>query len=494
MTARLHRLPPEALCLLLILLGGGAGAVAAPRAHGLDPFTGMVIGMVVASVGTAALVLLEPAWILTGALLLSVFSGNWSNIGIPFPLDRVALVCGIGSTLVHAVRNRERIDVRFVHWLMGILILFAVVSAAWSGTLTQHAPLFAMLDRLGLFPFVLYLVAPIAFRQPHQRRILAIGLLILGAYLGLITLFEAVGLRGLVIPHYILDPNLGIHAERARGPFLEAGANGLAMFVCLVGTAITIPWWRDRRMKALAVGVMILCAAGILYTLTRQTWVGAVGGTVAAMLADRRLRRYLPAAAAAGLIVVAVSLVLIPGLSQSVNTRSGAQGPVWDRLNSDAAALRMIEARPALGFGWGTFQTASVPYYRLAATYPLTAVGQAHNVPLSNGAELGLAGTVLWLVILCLALVLPATRRAPPGFQNWRLGLIAVMTAWFIQANFTPLDYAFDNYVVWLFAGILVGGHLRRADSPAPSSVPTRRRSRGADHAPRLRQRVRPSY
>jgi putative inorganic carbon (HCO3(-)) transporter len=465
MTTRLQRFAPGSLGLLLIVVGGAAGAVAAPRAHGLDPFTGMAIGMVVAILGATALTLLEPAWIITGALVISVFSGNWGNLGIPFPLDRVALVCGIGSTVVHALRERRRIDVRTVHWLMCLLILFAIASAAWSGTLTQHGPLFALLDRLGVFPFVLYLLAPVAFRESHQRQVLTLGLLVLGAYLGLITLFEAIGLRGLVIPHYILNPALGIHSERARGPFLEAGANGLAMYVCAVAAAMTIPSWRDRRMKMVAVGVIVLCAGGILYTLTRQTWIGAIGGTLAAILVDRRLRVHLPVIAIGGLIVVLVSLALIPKLSQDVNTRSGAQGPVWDRLNSDAAALRMIEARPALGFGWGTFQNASVPYYRLAATYPLTSVGQAHNVPLSNAAELGLVGTLLWLVILCLALVLPASRRAPPEFASWRSGLVAVAVAWFIQANFTPLDYAFDNYVVWLFAGILVSGNLQAGGS-----------------------------
>jgi O-antigen ligase len=128
----------------------------------------------------------------------------------------------------------------------------------------------------------------------------------------------------------------------------------------------------------------------------------------------------------------------------------------------------MTEARPALGFGWGDFGTASIPYYRLAATYPLTSVGDAHNVPLSNASELGLLGMGLWLMILVMGLGGAALKRQPPELEPWRLGLIAVAVAWFIQANFTPLDYAFDNYVVWMWAGLLaaspVGGreHLHK--------------------------------
>jgi putative inorganic carbon (HCO3(-)) transporter len=453
---------PVVMFALIVLIGGAAGAAASHRVHhSLDPFAVVALGMGAAAVGVVCLVRLEPAWILTGGLMLSVFSGNWSHLGVPIPVDRVVIVCGIGSAVVRSLRAEDgepRLQVRGVHWLMVLLILYAVGSAAWSGTLTSHEPLFALLDRLGVVPFLLYFVAPTAFRTARQRRILAVGLLILGAYLGLITLFEAVGLRSLVLPQYILNPALGLHAGRARGPFLEAGANGLAMFVCVVAAAVTWSWWRDWRMRAVVIGVIVLGTAGILFTLTRQTWLAAAGGTVVAMLADRRLRRWLPLTAGAAALIVVLSLAFIPGLSNSVSQRSSSQMPVWDRLNSDAAALRMAEARPALGFGWGRFGAVSVSYYRLAGTYPLTSVGDAHNVLLSNASELGLVGLGLWLVIVAIAVVAPAVRRAPPPIEPWRIGLIAIVVAWFLQLNFTPLDYAFDNYVIWLWAGVVFAG------------------------------------
>ena len=66
-------------------------------------------------------------------------------------------------------------------------------------------------------------------------------------------------------------------------------------------------------------------------------------------------------------------------------------------------------------------------------------------------------GVALWFAILIAAIVMPAARRGPPPIEPYRLGLIAIATAWFVQANFTPFDYAFDNYVVWLLAGIVAG-------------------------------------
>lgn len=465
------------LAILAVAIGGVGGVLASGRVHSLDPFEGAVIGMAVAAVAATCLLVLEPALILTCALILSVFSGYWGNMGIPIPLDRVAVACGIATALVRSIGTGNGPRIRPIHWLMLALLLYAIASAAFVGTIAHHAPLFALLDRLGLVPFALFLVAPVAFETDSQRRILAMGLVCLGAYLSLISLFEAVNsLHSLVVPRYILNPLLGIHEGRSRGPFLEAGANGLAMFYCLVAGGIVLLHWRERgRVRVFVIAVMIMCAAGIIFTLTRQVWVGAVVGAGAAMMCDRRLRAWLPLAAVLGAVLVFATLAFVPGLQANANERANDQSSVWDRLSSDGAAIRMFEAKPALGFGWGEFGADSTPYYRLAATYPLLSITVAHNMALSNAAELGLVGVGLWFVILLLGIVAPAFGRAPPDVEPWRLALIAVAIAWFVQSNLSPLDYAFDNYVVWLWAGIVIGGRQR---APVKSHEPLRAAAR----------------
>jgi O-antigen ligase len=470
MAVRLQRQSPLLAFVAVVLIGGIGGALASHRVSGLDPFTGAVIGMAAGAAAVTCLVVLEPALILTAAMILSVFSGNWSHLGIPIPLDRIAVACGIATALIRSIRDGEGPRIRPVHWLMLLLILYAVSSAAWAQTLTQHQPLFALLDRLGLVPFLLFLVAPVAFKTPEQRRILAIGLVFLGAYLGLMALFERLHANSLVFPSYITDQSIGITFGRSRGPFLEAGANGLAMFDCMAAAAITLPSWQGRpKMRAAVIAVMVLCAAGILFTLTRQVWVGAAVGTGLAMLANRRLRRYLPVAAVCSLVAVVLALAFVPGLQHSVNSRTNDQSSVWDRLNSDGAALRMMEARPALGFGWGEFGAKSPPYYRLSSTYPLSTIDVAHNMPLSNAAELGLVGVAMWVVVMLMGIVAPTLGRAPPAVEPWRLALIAIAIAWFVQANLSPLDYAFDNWMIWLWAGIVVGGRERFASLREPA-------------------------
>ncbi len=308
---------------------------------------------------------------------------------------------------------------RPIHWLMLLLVLYAVASAAWSDTITSHAPLFALVDRLGLVPFLLFLIAPVAFRTEAQRRILPIGLVILGAYLGLMSLFEAVSsLHGLVVPSYILNPALGIHAGRSRGPFLEAGANGLAMFDCLIAGAITLPHWRGRPgIRALVIGVMIMCAAGIVFTLTRQVWVGAGVGAAVAMLCDRRLRVWLPFTAIGAAIVVVAALAFVPGLRASVNARANTKarcGTGSAPMARRSGCSRLVRRSDSAG---ATSVLTASPYYRLAATYPLLSISVAHNMPLSNAAELGLIGVGLWFVIMLLGIVAPVIR---PGSARRR--------------------------------------------------------------------------
>lgn len=467
--------PTRSWLLWLLVPLAAAAAVAAGWEVGPHLGTGTklfpeaVLGLAGITVLAVGVTLLEPAWILSAGLALSIFSGNWGNLHVPGPLDRAVMVIGIAAVLLRPlfVADAPRVEVRRVHWLLALLILYAFGSAAWSDTLIQHNAVFALLDRLGAVPFLLFLVAPAAFRTPAQRRILLVTLTGVGAYLGLTAIFEQVGPHSLVFPSYIRNQALGLSQGRARGPFLEAGADGLAMFAGVVAAAMLFGQVTRRRLQVLLGAVIAVCLLGIVLTLTRQVWAGAAVGALLAALLSPTLRRRVPVAVAVLVLGIGGAVVGIPGLQKHLTTRATTQNSLWDRYNSDAAALRMFEARPALGFGWGEFINDSSRFYHVAKTYPLSSVPEVHNVLLSNAAELGAVGVALWLVALAIAMIAPVLRRGPPDLEPWRLGLVAVALAWFVQANFAPLSYAFDNYVPWIFAGLAYSG-VRRADEPHP--------------------------
>jgi putative inorganic carbon (hco3(-)) transporter len=134
-------------------------------------------------------------------------------------------------------------------------------------------------------------------------------------------------------------------------------------------------------------------------------------------------------------------------------------------LNSDRAGLAMVAARPVLGFGWAKFLESSQTYYKQAATYPLTQVGQLHSVFLSNAVELGMVGALIWAAGLLMAVGGAILRRGPPELEPWRVGLLAYAACWLVVSNFTPLGYTFGNYLLWLWAGVVGGAALQRRGS-----------------------------
>ncbi len=405
---------------------------------------------------------IDPAYTLSAAIFLTPFAGNWPQLGIPGPLspDRLLLGGAIAAVLLRAppVSQRPRLQITGAHWVLALAALYAVASAFFAGTLFERDPFFKIVDAFGIMPFLVFLIAPLAFREARQRRVLLTTFVVLGVYLGLTVLFETAKLDALVFPKYILDPHYGIHAQRGRGPFVDAVANGLALYTCAVACAIAVSTWRSASTRALAAAVGLLCLVGTFLSLERSVWIGVVLGIGIAMLSTRGLRRYFVPVALAGIAAIAVAVVVIPGLSARVTHRANDSGTVWDRKNLARAAVNMVEAKPLFGFGWSRFTSESRDYFQQAFDYPLTATNAGvHNTPLTYAVDLGLVGMTLWLVGVVGGIGAALTTRGPPDLARWRVGLVAIATAYLVVLNSVP-PTAWLNRSIWLFAGVVYGG------------------------------------
>ena len=252
----------------------------------------------------------EPAWLLSAGIAASVLSGNSAYVGLPIGPDRLLIAAGLFAVVMGDVARRHtRGDglwglprLTFTHWVLVAAAAWALVSAARAGTLTQSAGVFGLLDRFGFVPFAMFFVAPLAFATERQRSILLGTLVALGAYLGLTALFEGVGLRALVFPGYISDPAVGIHFGRARGPFVEAVANGMGLFTCATAAAVGLSRWEGWRARYACWAVIALCDgrppadahALDLAVVRRRDRPGVPRGPAPARLADpgRAARRH----------------------------------------------------------------------------------------------------------------------------------------------------------------------------------------------------------
>jgi putative inorganic carbon (HCO3(-)) transporter len=421
----------------------------------------------------AALWELPPATMMCAAIALTIFSGSWTSVGLPgFPFvpDRILLAGALLALLLGApgASGVPRVQVKGVHLLLALTVFYATTSAAAAGTLGTKAGVFDLLDRLGAIPFLMLLVAPVIFSGRWERNLLLATLVGLGAYLGITALFETIGPHGLVFPSYIGVADAVTPTGQAGGPFRTPMTEGFACYACGVAAMIAYAQWRGAWSRRFAAAVAVISLLACFLSLERAVWIAAVVGLIAVGLAERRLWRWIARAAVTFTIVIAAALVLAPNLAGQATARAGTQLSVWDRQNQTAAAMRMIAAKPLFGFGWDRYETQNIDYFRQASSYPMTGVFNhelplpLHNSYLSNAVDLGLVGALLWLACLIWGLGGAVLSPVTAELRPWRLGLIAIAAFFAVVAFFDPLQQNFSELLLWVWAGVVLGGSVSR--------------------------------
>ncbi len=467
----------------------------------------MVLLAFLGVVALAALYLVsrvEVTILMVVAIVLEMFSGNWKLAGIPIPLDRVALILALGAIIVKGPRyaSQRKLVVRPLHLALLGAAAWCAASGLVAGTITGHLGFYAFLDRFGLVPFTMFLVAPLYFGTARQRRVLLVGLAAMAFYLGFTGVMEGLHVYRLVLPSYIANPNYGIQFGRARGPILESTGDGFSVFVGAVACAIGLTTWRRPATRVFLVGTIALDVLTLFFTLTRSVWIASVVGSVVGLLMHPRTRRVVLPALMAGAVVVASMLAVSTSLRNHVIGRTESQSPVWDRQNTDLAALKIVSEHPIFGVGWENFVNVSPQYMVQQQGYPITGIGiEVHNVFLSHAAELGIPGLLLWLLAIGGAArraLLPwrardlwATRldavRAPPRLHPdadpdldvWRLGLLAIGVAFGVIADLAPFSQALPNTLLWLFLGIVASPYTSVLRRPARATADLSTRAPG---------------
>jgi O-antigen ligase len=408
-------------------------------------------------------VMMSPA----GLFLLALTAMLLRHPDVPFyEIDRVAFGLLVVGVMVRAVVMRQRLVViERATWPM-IGLTFLAVASVITEPFDNQA--WCLLAAKFIVPFALFHLAGLVFREERRLRQFEMFSLVVLAYLCFTAIAFLVGARALIFPRFILDESLGYHVDRARGPLLQAVANGVSLN--LLGVLALHAFLRGRIRGVRAAVLLGSLPVAILATMTRAVWL-SFAVSVAVLIVrshNRRLR----------LICVAVTIVGTLGLlialsfddqRRALTERLKESGPLDFRQAVYAGGWQMFLEKPFAG--WGVNQMPAelarhVSGYKEKELYP-------HNTYLELLVEHGVFGLVLyaWLMWEILRLgrsLVPRDERE--GFLNQQFHAMwpVLVGVYLVNAALVVMNYQFVNGLLFTMAGMLAA-QRRRAGSELES-------------------------
>src|ERR1700694_1173304 len=197
-----------------------------------------------------------------------------------------------------------------------------------------------------IVPFALFHVAVLVFRGASQRKHFEVFAIFALAYLVFIAIAFLVNAHSFIFPRFILDENLGFHADRARGPFLQAVANGVSLNILGI-LVVALPQERKTLVRLL----WLVLPLAVLATMTRAIWISFAVSTIVLgfRLVERRLQAVCTLLAVAGLLIGLVIGFSSHSLETALWDRTDERGPVKGPLSAYCARWAMFQERPFTG-------------------------------------------------------------------------------------------------------------------------------------------------
>jgi O-antigen ligase len=435
-------------------------------AHGRGP----IVAAATAAGAFAIWTLARPqhaALALLAVLPFLVYPASAGGLSLFAAVPMVALVSG-------ALLLSQRGSWRRLRWRLSVpafaaLLVFAVVAAAHSASLSTAGSRILYLALFALFSWAL---AASMTAGALSARAVATAIVVGAAAAGVALIVQVViqfGAGQHAVVSWLTGEFRLFAGQRAAGvaqeqhnwvvgslnvvrgifPFMAAPSAGQYEMLGLVASV----WlWRTRpptlspAARSALVAACALIAAGVLMTLSRQSWVGVLAGLAALSLRRDPLRPVV----IVGLLFLLLAVMPVPGghstfgdylltASDTTNVSSAT------RLGLLTQAIHLIPSHAAVGVGPGLYGTLNPD--------PGNPVYYAHNVWLDETVELGVAGGLALVATFVLAMRSALRRRAMVGFA---------MLAAYVVANL------FDDVLYFPRNGILLAAAFALAAAADP--------------------------
>lgn len=398
---------------------------------------------------------------------------------VPFyEIDRVAFVLLLVGVMGRAVVRRQRLlVVERATWPMLGLACLAVASVIAQPFDNQT---WCLLAAKFIVPFALFHLAVLVFRRERELRQFELFALVVLAYLGFTSIAFLVGAKSLIFPRFILDESLGYHADRARGPLLQAVANGVSLNLLGVLALHALLRGRIRGLKAAVLLASVPLA--ILATMTRAVWLSfAVSmGFLIFRSHDRKLRNLCVAITIVGILGLLITMSF-DDQRRALADRLHESGPLDFRQAVYAGGWQMFLEKPLTG--WGVNQMPAelarhVSGYEERELYP-------HNSYLEILVEHGIFGLALyaWLMWEIFRLGRGQVPRAErDGLLNQQFHAMwpVLLCIYWVNAAVVVMNYQFVNGLLYTMAGMLAAQQRRGAKDLEHNTSPSLRVFRGS--------------
>jgi len=381
-----------------------------------------------------------------------------------YGINRIAfglLVLAVAARIV-ILRDRLRVAERIA------LPMLALTGLTLAGVLGKpfDRETWSLLGTKYVVPFAMFYIAQLIFSAEKRFRQFEAFTLCVLAYLSFTAIAFLLDARSFIFPKYILDPSLGYHVDRARGPFLQAVANGVSLN--MLGLLALHAYRRGsaRGLKMLALLASVPLA--ILATMTRAVWLSFAGSVLALIFlskssAIRRAGLWLSVVAVLALAAVGTS----SDRSRAFSDRLTESSPVEFRQAVYAGSWQMFLERPLTGWGFHSMPDELPRYvseFRGEELYP-------HNTYLEVLVEQGMLGLALYIWLMWELLRL-SRGTVPKAEQNGFLDAEfhrfwpILLGVYWINAGLVVMNYQFVNALLFTLAGMLAA-QRRRAEPAA---------------------------
>jgi O-antigen ligase len=256
--------------------------------------------------------------------------------------------------------------------------------------------------------------------------------------------------RALIFPRFILDESLGFHVDRARGPFLQAVANGVSLNILGI-LVIALP----LRRKAVGSLLWLVLPLAVLATMTRAVWISFAVSTIVLgfRLVERRLQAVCTLLAVTGLMVGLAIGFSDHSLKATLWDRTEERGPVEARLAVYDAGWEMFQERPFTGWapvGMYVELARRMEGYHLRTFY-------VHNTYLALLVEFGVPGLALYGILFFNLFRLSWRHLSdePGPIASLRKVWPIILCVYLFNAFFVDMAYQFVIGLLFTVAGIL---------------------------------------